>query len=106
MIRIKYTDKQIQDMTILADYHIKRSFKDQVIKAMEELSSLNKLLAKLALKEIQKHDIELLDELYDADYMIFQLKIMLLPNDYMKDIFNNVVNNKIERELKRWGLND
>jgi len=103
---MKYTDKQIRDMTLLADYHIKRSFKDQVIKSMEELSSLNKLLGKLALKEIETYDVELLDELYDADYMIFQLKMMLLPDDYMETIYHNVVNAKLERELKRWGLND
>lgn len=101
---MNYTDKQIQDMTTLADYHIKRSFKDQVIKSMEELSSLNKLLAKLALKEIQPYDIELLDELYDADYMIFQLKRMLISSEYMEVIYNKVVDAKIERELKRWEL--
>lgn len=101
---MKYTHKQIQDMNTLADYHIEYSFNDQVIKTIEELSSLNKLLAKLVLKEIEPHDIELLDELFDSDYMIFQLKKMLVPDEYMAVIYNNVVNTKLERELKRWGL--
>lgn len=103
---MKYTHKQIQDMIKLANYHIKIDFNNQIIKTIEELSSLNKLLAKLLLKEVEPNNIELLDEMYDADYMMFQLKMMLVPDEYMGILYNNVVNAKIERELKRWGLNE
>lgn len=102
---MNYTHKQIQDIIRLADYHIEISIKDQIIKTIEELSSLNKLLCKLYLKEIEPYDMELLDELFDADVMIMSMKRYLVPDEYMQLIFNNVVNDKLERELKRWGLN-
>lgn len=101
---MNYTHKQKQDMIKLADFHIETDFDDQVLKSIEELASLIKLLAKLNLGEVKKHDIELLDELFDADYMVFQLKRMLVKDNYMSLLYNNVVNNKLERELKRWGI--
>lgn len=102
---INYSEKQIKDMTSLHDYHNEFSHSDHVIiKVIEELSSLNKLLAKLLLEEIKPHDIELLDELFDADFMMFQLKRMLIHNEYIRTLYDNVVNSKLERELKRWGL--
>ncbi len=102
---IIYSEKQIEDMTSLHDYHNKFSNSEHVIiKVIEELSSLNKLLAKLLLKEIIPHDIELLDELFDADFMMFQLKRMLIHNEYIKTLYDNIVTSKLKRELKRWGL--
>lgn len=101
---MSYTHRQIQDMILLSDYHVKTDFNNQVIKTIEELSSLNKMLAKLILGEVEANNVELFDELFDADYMIFQLKRMLIPNDYIRTLYNNVVNAKLERELKRWGL--
>lgn len=103
---MSYTHKQIQDIIRLADYHINISVKDQIIKTIEELSSLNKLLCKLLLKELEPYDIDLLDELFDADVMIISMKRYLVPDEYSKVLFNNVVNAKLERELKRWGLSD
>ena len=101
---MNYSDKQILNMTILSNYHIEKGVNDQIIKTIEELSSLNKLLAKLLLGEIKPHDINLLDELFDTDFMIFQLKRMLVSDDYMRLIYDNVVDAKLERELKRWGV--
>lgn len=102
---MNYSDKQILDMTILSNYHIEKGVNDKIIiKTIEELSSLNKLLAKLLLGEIKPHDINLLDELFDTDFMIFQLKRMLVSDDYMRLIYDNVVDAKLERELKRWGV--
>ena len=101
---MKYTHKQIQDIIRLANYHIKESVKDQIIKTIEELSSLNKLLCKLLLDEITYHDVELLDELFDADVMIMSMKQLLVHDEYMQVLYNNVVDAKLERELKRWGL--
>jgi len=103
---MSYTHKQTQDMIKLADYHLGISFDDQVLKTIEELSSLIKMLCKYALKEIDYEDFNLLDELYDADYMIFQMKRALLKDEYTKVIFNQIVDAKLERELKRWGLNE
>jgi len=101
---MKYSDNQIKDMILLSNYHLEISYNDQIIKVIEELSSLNRLLAKFLLGEIKQHDIELLDELFDADFMIFQLKRMLVSDEYMMVLYNSVVNSKLEREIKRWGL--
>jgi len=101
---MKYTHKQIQDIIKLADYHIQDNVRNQVIKTIEELSSLSKLLCKLLLKEFEPYDIELLDELFDADVMIISMKRYLIPDEYTQVLFNKVVNAKLERELKRWGL--
>lgn len=93
-------------MTKLFDHHNskKNNTHKTIKKSVEELASLIKLLMKLELEEIQKHDIELLDELFDADFMMFQLKKILVPDTYINTLYNNVVNTKLERELKRWGL--
>ncbi|MBA7490197.1 hypothetical protein ES702_00732 [subsurface metagenome] len=105
---MKYTHKQIQDMLKLAEHHFhKLDNRNKIIlKTIEELSSLNKLSIKLILNEINPYDIELFDELFDADFMMFQLKRLLIPDKYTETLFNNVVNNKLERELKRWGLDE
>jgi len=103
---MNYTHKQIQDMIKLSEYHFSKDDNRNkiILKTIEELSSLNKLSVKLILDEINPYDIELLDELFDADFMMFQLKRLLIPDEYTQTLFNNVVNNKLERELKRWGL--
>jgi len=103
---MKYTHKQIQDIHTLNNYHMTISRKDQILKSIEEFSSLNKMLSKLLLSEIPYQDIELLDELFDSDVMMMQLKNILVPDEYTAVLYNNVVNAKLERELKRWGLND
>ena len=105
---MRYTHKQISDMTTLYEHHISKNNNTHkmIKKSVEELASLIKLLMKLELEEIQKHDIELLDELFDADFMMFQLKRIIVPDTYINTLYNNVVNAKLERELKRWGLSD
>lgn len=99
-----YTEKQREDIIKLADFHISVSEKDQIIKAIEELSSLNKMLCKLLLGEIKYHDIELLDELFDADVMIMSMKRLIISEDVIRDLYDNVVENKLIRESKRWGV--
>jgi len=105
---MKYTHKQISDMTSLYNHHHAKPDNQHkmILKTIEEFASINKLLVKLLLKEIKLHDIELLDELFDADFMMFQLKRIIVHDKYIKELFNNVINAKLERELKRWGLND
>ena len=101
-----YSDKQLDEIDKLNKFHIAHSRKDQILKSIEEFSSLIKLLVKLLLNEIPYQDIDLLDELFDSDVMMIQLKKILVPDKYTAVLYNNVVNAKLERELKRWGLND
>ena len=102
---MEYTEQQLKYMNILSRFHnVDKNFRFIMIKTIEELNSLSKVLAKLLLGEFEPHDIELLDEMFDAYFMIFQIKRILVPDKYMQTIYNNVVNAKLERELKRWGL--
>jgi len=102
---MEYTEQQLKDMTRLFKFHnVDKNFRFIMLKTIEELNSLSKVLAKLLLGEYEPHDIELLDEMFDADFMIFQIKRILVPDEYMQTIYNNVVDAKLERELKRWGL--
>ena len=99
-----YTEAQKESMKKLADYHLSHGLEGQYFKTVEELSSLIKMICKYALKEIDYEDINLLDELFDAEFMIFQMKRELLKDEYTDIVFNKIVNEKLERELKRWGL--
>ena len=101
-----YSDNQLDEIDKLNNYHLNISRKDQILKSIEEFSSLNKMLVKLLLSEIDFQNIELLDELFDSDVMMIQLKKILVPDEYTAVLYNNVVNAKLKRELKRWGLND
>lgn len=98
-----YSFKQLDNITLLIDYHIRVSKKDQIIKAIEELASLNKMLCKLLLGEIEYPNLELLDELFDADVMIMSMK-RLIVDEVSQVRFDKIVNDKLERELKRWGI--
>ena len=98
---MKYTDEQNEAIDKLNKFHIAHSRKDQILKSIEEFSSLIKLWSKLLLSEIPYEDINLLDELFDADVMMRQLKKILVPDEYVAVLYNNVVNAKLERELKR-----
>ncbi len=101
-----YTKEQIRRMNELALFHLNRNIKDQLLKTIEELNSLSKALCKFALNE--KIDFELLDELYDADYMMFQIKIFLFEysnTEYSEKLFKkymDIVNSKLYREYDRW----
>jgi len=102
---MEYTEQQLKDMNTLFNYHNAKPNKQKMIlKTIEELSSLNKLLPKLLLEEIKPHDIELLDEIFDTEFMMFQLKRRILNNSYLETLYINIVNAKLERELKRWGI--
>lgn len=102
---MKYSEKQLKNMKRLFEFHYKdKNFNFIMLKTIEELNSLSKVIAKLLLGEFEPHDIELLDEMFDADFMIFQIKRILVSNEYMSVLYNNVVDLKLERELKRWNV--
>ncbi len=121
---MSYTKDQKRRMLELAKFHIERDWKGQFIKTIEELNSLSKLLCKYVLGEktieelndlskiLVKYDpdkddekFELLDELYDSDYMIFQLKLYLFGENEDSELFKKymeIVNAKLYREFDRW----
>ncbi len=94
-------------MLELAKFHIERDWKGQFIKTIEELNSLSKILCKYILGE--KDIIELLDELYDSDYMIFQLKLYLFGDREDSELYKKymeIVDAKLFREFDRWLKNE
>jgi len=103
-MKFEYTHSQKEAMKKLSDFHLKEGLEGQLFKTIEEFSSLIKMICKYALEEVNYYDFNLLDELFDADFMIFQMKRELLKDEYTKIVFNRIVDEKLERELKRWEL--
>lgn len=101
---MEYTEQQLIDMNTLFNHHHGKPDNQykMILKTIEEFASINKLLVKLLLKEIKLHDIELLDELFDSDFMMFQLKRIIVHDEYIETLFNQVVNAKLEREIEKW----
>lgn len=103
-----------ENMIKLSNFHIgnEEHKKLQIVKAVEELASVNKMLCKYIINSelgdlVSKSSFsmnELLDELFDAEFMIFQLKRLFLVNEYMKDKYELISSAKLERELKRWDI--
>lgn len=104
---ISYSELQIENMYRIAKYHILRHSSKQIIKTIEELSELQIELCSYLLKttDFTNEDYEdLLKEIYDADYMIFQMKILFINDFKKKKLYDEIVNSQISRELKRRGL--
>lgn len=96
-------------MIMLAEFHHASSeTKDlQIIKTVEELVSLSKELCKYIVDSALGKPVdmnEVYDEMFDAEFMIFQLKRLFLNNPYSQNQYDEISIVKIERELKRWGL--
>ena len=96
-------------MIKLANFHLhnERTSDLQIIKTVEELVSLSKELCKYVVNSALGVDIDyhnLYDEMFDAEFMIFQLKRLLITNPYSQNQYDEISIAKIERELERWGL--
>ena len=79
-----------------------------MVKVIEELAELTKPLCKFILFKrgrIPSYSIEeIIQELFDADFMIFQAKKYFLETLGHQEAFEIVVDETLERELERWGL--
>lgn len=98
----EYDERQIKKMNKIMNYHLSRYPDLQIKKALEEFKELED-----EIEEYEKQWIvtdALLDELFDVDFMMQQLKEMFLDTPMNRIRYNNIVNFKIERELKRYGL--
>jgi len=98
-------------MKKLAEFHLSNvETRDlQIIKTVEELVSLSKELCKYVVNSELGVDIDywdLYDEMFDVEFMMFQLKRLFLNNPYSQNQYDEISIAKIERELERWGLND
>ncbi len=96
-----------KDILDLAHYHLNYSHPNQVIKAIEEFSELSTKLCKFLLKAYARQDLdedEILGEIFDADFMLFQVKLVFINSEDRQDRYDRIVDEKLDRELKRWGL--
>lgn len=96
-----YTETQRENMMKIANYHLGH-IDDQYLQAIQELAELQVEITKWNLGKANFE--EFLDEIFDADFMIFQLKLIMIrrPEDF--SIWCKRVNEKIERELMRHDL--
>lgn len=101
------TDR-IRNMVKLSNFHAKSKSKLLMyFKTVEELVSLSKEVCKFAVNTELGLPIdlnELLDEMFDAEFMIFQLKRLFLVDEYSRDKYELIANAKIEREMERWNI--
>ena len=94
-------------MALLAKYHREHPI-DNMVKVIEELAELTRSLCKFILfrrGRIPSYSIEeIIQELFDADFMIFQAKKYFLETLGFQEDFDLVVDKTLEEELVRWGL--
>ena len=97
----EYTEVQTESMKKIADYHLGH-IEDQYLQAIQEFAELQVEITKWNLGKANYTD--LIDELFDADFMILQLKMILIRRPQDLIFWNKKVNEKIERELVRHDL--
>lgn len=105
---MKYSEDQLEKMELMAKYHNEGHLIDNMVKVIEELAELTKPLCKFILFKrgrirayLKK---EIIQELFDADFMIFQAKKYFLETLGFQEDFNKIVDETLDRELVRWGL--
>ena len=89
-------------MNAIAEYHLSKHPDKQFNKAIQELAELTVEITKW--KEGDPNFEKLLDELFDAEFMIYQLKRLLIQRDHDHEIFNKLVNAKLLREIEKHGI--
>lgn len=96
-----------KDILDLAHYHLTYSHPNQVIKAIEEFSELTTKLCKYLLQKYAREPLDedqVLSEIFDADFMLFQIKLVFINSTDRQDLYDRIVDEKLDRELRRWGL--
>ena len=101
-MKFEYTEPQKEAMKKIADYHLEHNFKAQFLQAIQELAELQVEITKWKLGKANYED--LLDEIFDAEFMILQLKMMMITKPHDRTLWNQKVTKKIGRELMRHGL--
>jgi hypothetical protein len=104
-MNFEYSDFQQDEMIKIADFHSK-DFSKQLLQAIQELAELQIEITNIELNdELNNREYEnFLGELFDADFMIFQLKRMMIVGSNDLKIWKRIVKDKISRELGRHDL--
>jgi hypothetical protein len=96
------SNSQLDNMDELTKYHLKHHSDKQIIQAIQECAEL--------IVELTKYDPtsfvtdELLDELFDAGFLIDQMKELFIKKNGNCNRYKRIVNEKLGRELRRHGL--
>jgi len=98
----EYNETQIRKMNLIRKYHLSNHSDKQLDKLLEEFKELSEEIE--LYKECLIITDELLDELFDVDFMMYQIKELLMNIPLNRVRYNAIVNIKIERELLRHGL--
>ena len=102
----EYSPEQIEKMLKICIFHEDKhgldKQMDHTIKELKELAE--ELLPKVSNDAWVYDKFKVFSEMFDVEFMIFQLKQTMMK--YKKDViyFNKIVDNNLERELFRWGL--
>lgn len=97
-----YDGRQLHNIFKLIDWHLVNHLNEQIGKGKEELKEL---IEQIEIYEDTKYiSDELLDELFDADIMMMQLKGIFLNTVSNRIRYHDIVNAKINRELRRWDI--
>lgn len=89
-------------MKKIADYHLAHNFELQFLQAIQEFAELQVEITKWKLGKVNYK--EFLEEIFDAEFMILQLKRMMIKSPHDQTIFLQIVTKKIGRELMRHEL--
>ena len=96
----RYSVEQLKMMMKLSEYHLRHHPEKQLDKLLEEFEELSEEI------ELYKErgwiiTDALLNELFDVDFMMFQIKKMLVTKLEYSYKYNKIVNAKLKREIKR-----
>ena len=97
----EYTDSQKEAMKKIADYNLENVVK-QFLNAIQELAELQIEITRWNLGNDNYE--KFLEELFDADFMIYQLKLIMTRSPPDFEAWKREVDNKISRESMRHGL--
>ena len=96
----EYNIEQIKDMMKLTEYHLRHHPEKQLDKLLEEFEELREEIEFYKERRWIITDA-LLNELFDVDFMMFQIKKMLIDKLEYRHRYNKIVKAKLKRELKR-----
>ena len=77
----------------------------QIIQAIQELGELICELTRFYKGDCENVSNELLEEYFDVDFMMYQLRTLLIRNKGFEHEYRVQASLKLEREMARHGLN-
>lgn len=100
-----YSKKQLENMQRIADYHLSKHPEKQIIQGIQELGELISELTRYYKGEcIMTVPNKLLEEYFDVDFMMYQLRELIIVGNGLEHEYRIQASLKLSRELERHGL--